>query len=204
MSSRRRDPRGRFTSREPESSEDVTRGSESIEDTDPSVDPRERPFSESNPGQYGSTDEHDGPSESEPTIRMALPIPAAKEAKPIKLVQFDIPNLTKQNVRTWKSDVEEFCETQGVWEVVQQTLDRQDKPEELRALLADPLWASQDATARYYIKKNIQPEDKTSVRDIKNSGAVWKYLMGRYERTTQYDVIIALRKVTQWKKDPKI
>lgn len=27
--------------------------------------------------------------------------------------------------------------------------------------------------------------------------------MDRYERTTQYDVVIALRKVVQWKKDPE-
>jgi hypothetical protein len=107
-------------------------------------------------------------------VRMATtPIPKPKEANPIKLIQFDIPNLTKQNVRTWKSDVREFCEIQGVWEVVEQTLKRQDKLEELLELLKEPLWASQDATARYYIKKNIQ-----SVRDLKSSGAVWKYLMG--------------------------
>jgi hypothetical protein len=71
------------------------------------------------------------------------------------LVQFDIPNLTKQNVRTWKLDVWEFCKIQGVWEVVEQTLKRQDKPGELQELLKEPLWASQDAIARYYIKKNI-------------------------------------------------
>jgi hypothetical protein len=39
-------------------------------------------------------------------VRMATtPIPKPKEANLIKLVQFDIPNLTKQNVRTWKLDV---------------------------------------------------------------------------------------------------
>jgi hypothetical protein len=44
-------------------------------------------------------------------VRMAItPIPKPKEATLIKLVQFNIPNLIKQNVRTWKLDVWEFCE----------------------------------------------------------------------------------------------
>lgn len=97
MPPRERDSKGKFvSSREPESSEDVD--SESIEDTNERDEPGER---------------------SESTAGMAPQIPEAKEAKPTKLVQFDIPNLTKQNVRTWKSDVQEFCETQGVWEVVE-------------------------------------------------------------------------------------
>ncbi|KAI9034788.1 uncharacterized protein KD926_005579 [Aspergillus affinis] len=135
--------------------------------------------------------------------RMATPIPEPKEAKPIKLLPFDIPNLTKQNVRTWKSDVQEFCESQGVWEVVEQTLKRQDKPGELQNLLDKPLWASQDATARIYIKRNIQQEDKAAVRDLNNSGAVWRHLMGRYERKTEHDTVILAQRITQWKKDPK-
>jgi adenylate kinase family enzyme len=136
-------------------------------------------------------------------IMATTPVPEPKEAKPIKLSPFDIPNLTKQNVRTWKSDVQEFCESQGVWEVVEQTLERQDKPEELKKLLDKPLWASQDATARIYIKRNIQQEDKALVRDMKNSGAVWKYLTGKYERKTEYDTVILVQRITQWKKDPK-
>jgi hypothetical protein len=102
-----------------------------------------------------------------------------------------------------ESDVQEFCESQGVWEVVEQTLKRQGKPAELKELPDKPLWASQDATARIYIKGNIQQEDKASVRDLKNSGAVWKYLMGRYERKTEYDTVILVQRITQWKKDPK-
>lgn len=113
-------------------------------------------------------------------------------------------NLTKTNVTTWKSDVREFCQIQGVWEVVEQTLRRQNKPEELQKLLDQPLWASQDATARYYIMKSIKEEDMTAVRDMKSSGAVWKYLMSRYERTTQYDTVRLAQRITQWKKNPKV
>src|SRR5215469_12568460 len=199
MPPRQRDARGRYISnRELESVVDLTRDSESIGNipggfSDLDEDPIETPLTESDSGQHESADEQ----ENEPSVRMAPTIPAAKEAKPTKLVQFDIPNLTKQNVRTWKEDVEEFCETQGVWTVVEETLRRQDNPEKLRKLLANPVWASQDATARYYIKRNIEPEDKTSVRGIKNSGAVWKYLLGKYERKTLYDTIVASRKVTQ-------
>jgi hypothetical protein len=123
--------------------------------------------------------------QSELVIRME--VPQSKKSDDVRLVQFNIPKLTKSNVRTWKSDVEEFCQIQGCWEIVGHTLARQDNPDALKALLEDENWAVQDAKARYYIKLNIQPEDKTSARDLKNSGAVWKYLMNRYERTTQYD-----------------
>jgi len=157
MPPRQRDARGRYISnRELESVVDLTRDSESIGNipggfSDLDEDPIETPLPESDSGQHESADEQ----ENEPSVRMAPTIPAAKETKPTKLVKFDIPNLTKQNVRTWKEDVEEFCETQGVWTVVEETLRRQDNLEELRALLADLVWASQDATARYYIKRNI-------------------------------------------------
>jgi Domain of unknown function (DUF4219)/gag-polypeptide of LTR copia-type len=140
--------------------------------------------------------------QSESVIRME--VPQSKKSDDVRLVQFNIPKLTKSNVRTWKSDVEEFCQIQGCWEIVGHTLARQDNPDALKALLEDENWAVQDAKARYYIKLNIQPEDKTSARDLKNSGAVWKYLMNRYERTTQYDTIVAFRKIAQWKKDSKM
>jgi hypothetical protein len=85
--------------------------------------------------QGASSIKIDNPSrqlQAELAVEMATtPIPKPKEAKPIKLVQFKIPNLIKQNIRTWKSDVREFCKIQGVWEVVEQTLQRQNKPEEL-------------------------------------------------------------------------
>ena len=199
--SRPRDPRGRFTSQEPESSSRATSSIPGGFSSDPGEDPTDTPLPESDSGQDGNETERDEPRQRESA--MDSDVPAAKEAKPIKLVQFDIPNLTKQNVRTWKEEVEEFCETQGVWRVVEETLKRQNKPEKLRKLLENPVWAAQDATARYYIKRNIEQEDKTSVRGIKNSGAVWKYLLGKYERKTLYDTIVASRKVTQWKKDPK-
>jgi hypothetical protein len=94
------------------------------------------------PRTIQSTRDIGDPSEQlgiELAVRMTTPIPKPKEANPIKLVQFDIPNLTKQNVRTWKSDVREFCEIQGVWEVVGETLSRQNKSEELRDLLEESL-----------------------------------------------------------------
>lgn len=59
-----------------------------------------------------------------------------------------------------------------------------------------------DATARYYIKRNIQ--QKAAVRDLKNSGAVGKYLMSRYEWTMEYDMVILVQRIAQWKKDPKV
>jgi transposase InsO family protein len=177
---------------------------ETITTNESSEIPGEFPEEEEVPEEDQSPSEPSVQLQAELAVRMTSSIPEPKEAKPMKLVQFDIPNLTKQNVRTWKSDVQEFCEIQGVWEVVVQTLRRQEKPEELQQLLEKPMWASQDATARYYIKKNIQQEDKTSVRDLKNSGAVWKYLMNRYERTTEYDTVILVQTITQWKKDPKI
>jgi hypothetical protein len=208
MPPRERDSRGRFISNRDEPIDETNEifGPIEIPRTSES---REDPSEIQLPGRYFREvpEEDRDPSEQlqeELLARMASSIPQAQEAKPIRLVQFDIPNLTKQNVRTWKSDVKEFCETQGVWKVVQETLKRQGNPEELRRILDNPIWASQDATARLYIKRNIQLEDKTSVRDLNNSGAVWRYLMTRYERTTQYDVIIALRKVTLWKKDPQM
>jgi transposase InsO family protein len=181
MPPRERNSRGRFTP-----SRNVAEDSESSPET----------------GQAETTE--DESIEDRSTVIMATEIPKAKEAKPTKLIPFKITELAKRNVRTWKSDVQEFCETQGVWDVVEQTLARQDKGEELKSLLEDSIWSSQDAIARYYIKQNISAEDKASVRDMKNSGAVWKYLMQRYERTTQYDTVVALRRVTQWKKNPKM
>ena len=66
-------------------------------------------------------------------------------------------------MRTWKSDVTEFCQTQGCWKVVEQTLKLLDSADRLKKLLENLKWASQDVTARIYIKKNICEEDKTSV-----------------------------------------
>jgi hypothetical protein len=78
---------------------------------------------ETTPGADETVEIQEDPSEQlqlELAVRMATtPIPKPKEANPIKLVQFNIPNLTKQNIRTWKSDIREFCEIQGVWEVVE-------------------------------------------------------------------------------------
>src|SRR5215469_2409972 len=204
-SSRPRNSKGQYIRREAEPS--GTRDPESTGTipggfiSDPGEDPIDTPQPESDLGRDESENERDKPKESDKPRQnestMDSDAPEAKEVKPTKLVQFEIPNLTKQNVRTWKEEVEEFCETQGVWRVVEETLKRQNKPEKLRKLLENPVWAAQDATARYYIKRNIEQEDKTSVRGIKNSGAVWKYLLGKYERKTLYDTIVASRKVTQ-------
>jgi len=89
----------------------------------------------------------------------------------------------------------EFCEIQKCWEVVEYTLEQQNRPDNMKTLLDDKDWKSQDAKAQYYIKKNIQPEDKTSVRDLQNSSAVWKYLMDKYKQKSKYDLVITQQKV---------
>jgi hypothetical protein len=104
---------------------------ETITTNESSEIPGEFPEEEEVPEEDQSPSEPSVQLQAELAVRMTSSIPEPKEAKPMKLVQFDIPNLTKQNVRTWKSDVQEFCEIQGVWEVVVQTLRRQEKPEEL-------------------------------------------------------------------------
>jgi hypothetical protein len=53
-------------------------------------------------------------------------------------------------------------------------------------------------TARIYIKMNISDEDKTLVQDLEYLGAIWKYLMDRYEQISEYNAVVILRKVTQW------
>jgi hypothetical protein len=47
--------------------------------------------------------------------------------------------------------------------VVKHTLEQQNKPDNMKALLDNKDWKSQDTKAQYYIKKNIQPEDKTLI-----------------------------------------
>src|SRR5581483_6296690 len=91
-------------------------------------------------------------------------IPAPEDAHPIKIYEFKTSTLTRTNVRTWKSDVREFCQMQGYWKVVEQTLKLLESADKLKKLLGNPKWASQDATARIYVKINISEEDKTSVR----------------------------------------
>jgi hypothetical protein len=64
------------------------------------------------PGADETVEIQEDPSKQlqlELVVRMATtPIPKPKEANLIKLVQFDILNLTKQNIRTWKLDIQEF------------------------------------------------------------------------------------------------
>ncbi|KAJ5100741.1 hypothetical protein N7456_006995 [Penicillium angulare] len=191
ISSNQEDPESVEENREPEQSDSVNenRESEQTEGDHDDDDAAEQILFEM-AGQTARTTNH--------------PVEDPEEIKPVKLLDFKTSILARENVRTWRSDVEEFCQIQGVWKAVQKTLELQDKPEELARLLANQKWASLDATAKYYIKQNLKQEDKTTVRDYKNSGAVWKYLMSRYERTTQYDIVIALRKVIQWKKDSKM
>jgi hypothetical protein len=215
-----RDSRGRFTSKSRDNTEDpggrAERRFPGAFDEDPADKPTDiaKSIERDPPNEDDSSEDdssEDDSNEDDPSNQLqgeltpvppTMTIPASTEAKPIKLSPFDIPNLTKLNVRTWKSEVKEFCESQGVWAVVRHTSDRQDKADELKKLLEDENWATQDATARIYIKKNIDPDDKAATRDLTNSGAVWKYLMAKYERRTEFDNMILVRRITQWRKDP--
>jgi hypothetical protein len=87
---------------------------------------------------------------------------------------------------------------------VEQTYNWRGNAPRVRKLLEDPGWRVSDATAKFYILQNLKVEGKASVQSLKTSGDMWAFLMEKYERTTEYDTVILVQRITQWKKDPKV
>jgi hypothetical protein len=69
-------------------------------------------------------------------------IPALEDVNLVKIHEFKTSTLTRVNIRTWKLNVREFCQTQGCWKVVKQMLRFLDSADKLRRLLENSKWAS--------------------------------------------------------------
>ncbi|OJD26123.1 hypothetical protein ACJ73_02494 [Blastomyces percursus] len=173
---RRRDSRGRFLSREPEPEATDSRRDETGTSDVTEGELEDNRFTMMAPTTAPTTD---------PTTEQ-FTLPTFKKVEPQKIYPIDVHKLTRTNCRSWKTQVRDFLESQGCWQVMELTYK----------------WRLEDQQRGS--GKVICEEGVQSVHDFRDAGKIWGFLMDKYERRTAVDMAIAIQNLTLWKKDPSM
>ena len=97
----------------------------------------------------------------------------------------------------------EFLNTQQCWKVVkitynwQRTLPEVNAQRKINKLLCDKDWSMSNSLAKLYIKEGIKQEDNLSIQLFVNMGAIWKFLMEKYEKKSVVEISMAIKKLIQ-------
>jgi hypothetical protein len=196
MSSRRRNSRGQFITREEGFARDLSAAS-----TTPLPEPESDEFETASENENETVSEMDDRSQAAAAAELSAEIrdPITTQNDIVRIHRFQIDKLTKANVRNWKLLMQDYMELQGCWEVIEY-MNRE--PTRVAEILTKKEWRTQNAKARIHIRDNISMEDITETRHLEGAGEIWKHLMRRYEVKNEAEEIAALERVLIWTKDP--